>query len=184
MAKKEKDLRYLKKRGKKGMFYFYGMIKGRRYHLALSADLDEAIALRDQYLYEINKLGGIQREYPHPHNTNGDLLFGEVATLWANVHEVQTSTMKDYKSAMNTYILPKYGNMPIKDIRRTDIIPFRKELPCSNKRINNIFVPMRCVFRFALEEEYIDKNPMALIKNLPETPLTFIRYHWMKFLSF
>ena len=29
---------------------------------------------------------------------------------------------------------------------------------------------MRCVFRFTLEEEYIDKSPMALIKNLPETP--------------
>jgi len=170
MAKKEKDMRYLKKRGKKGMFYFHGMLKGKRYNLALSADLDEAITLRDQYLYEINKFGGIQREYPHPHNPNSDPLFGEVATLWANIHEVQASTMKDYKSAMNTYILPKYGNMPIKDIRRTDIIPFRKKLPCSNKRINNIFVPMRCVFRFALEEEYIDKNPMALIKNLPETP--------------
>lgn len=168
--KKEKDMRYLKKRGKNGMYYFQGMLKSKRYNMALSTDEDEAIDIRDLYLYEIHKFGDIQREEALPIQLNGEMLFGEVATIWAENHEVQASTMKDYKSAMNTYILPKYGNMPIKNIRRTDIIPFRKELLCSNKRKNNIFVPMRCVFRFALEEEYIDKNPMALVKNLHEVP--------------
>jgi len=162
MAKKKNH--HLEQRG--DTWHLVAMSGGKRIKKALSKSVLEARRLRDEYLEDIRLTGDISKPKVH---TDG-MLFGEVATQWAEVHEVEASTMKDYKSALNTYILPEYGNTPIEDIRRTDIILFRKKLPCSNKRKNNVFVPMRCVFRFALEEEYLEKNPMALVKNLTETP--------------
>ena len=74
--------------------------------------------------------------------------------------------MKDYRCAMNHYILPRFGNVPIKDIDFLDVEEFRSKLKCTNKRKNNVFVPMRSLMRFALKAGLIDKNPMDLIENL------------------
>ncbi len=169
MAKKrDKDLRYLKRRGKNGMFYFQGMLKSKRYNVALSTDEAEAIRLRDQYLYEINKFGDIQREEPKTAQPEDGMLFGEVAQQWVIIaqRKVKSSTLRDYRGAMNYYILPHFGNTPIRDISFLDVEKFTAKLTCSHKRINNILVPMRAVFTFALRAGYIEKNPMDLVENL------------------
>jgi integrase len=63
----------------------------------------------------------------------------------------------------------KYGvhyNIPIAQIGYIDIETFRSQLPCSNKRKNNVLVPMRSIMKFAFDGEIIEKNPMAKVKNL------------------
>lgn len=166
MAKKSKNLDNMEKRGT--VWYFRKAHNGKLYHERLSENQTEAINLRDNFLYELRNFGSIQSNHPDPDMLKKDKgrLFGEVALEWVAVHEVEASTMKDYKSAMNTYILPAFGNRPIADISRVEIVEFRKDLPCSNKRKNNILVPFRCVLKFAEEEEIIEKNPMKLVKNL------------------
>jgi site-specific recombinase XerD len=67
---------------------------------------------------------------------------------------------------MNHYILPYFGNTPISQIGFIDIETFMAKLTCSAKRINNVLVPMRAVMYFALRAEWIEKNPMTLVKNL------------------
>ncbi len=79
---------------------------------------------------------------------------------------MKASTLADYKDAMNTYILPQFGNFPISKITFLDIESFMAKLTCSAKRINNVLVPMRGVMHFALRAELIDKNPMDLVANL------------------
>ena len=160
MAKNKKH--HLEKRG--DVWHFVAMVDGKRIKKALSTSITQARQLRDIHLKEINLYGDIRK--PEPKKTTK--LFGEVAQQWAKIKakQVKSSTLKDYRGAMNYYILPRFGDVPIADIGYLDIEEFRAGLKCSSKRNNNILVPMRSLFAFALKAELIDKNPMALVENL------------------
>ena len=162
MAKKNKKDHHLKKR--RDVWYFEAMVRGKRIKKALSGSITDARILRDKYLKEISLLGDIQRNEP----VKESKLFGEVAQQWAKImsQKVKSSTMKDYRGAMNYYILPKFGNVPINDIDFRGVEEFRSTMKCSNKRKNNVLVPMRSLMKFAFRAELIDKNPMDLVENL------------------
>jgi len=147
----------------KDIWYFESMVKGRRTKKALSESVTEARSLRDQYLKEIQLYGDIQQ--PQPVNDSGPL-FGELAKEWIKIKEkeIKSSTLRDYRSSMNYHILPKLGNSPIRDIGYLDIKRFVGKLSCSSKRINNVLVPLRSLFEFAQLSEFIEKNPMDLVK--------------------
>jgi integrase len=146
------------------VWYFEAMVRGKRIKKALSGSITESRRLRDKYLKEISVYGNIQINEP----VKETKLFGEVAQQWAEImsQKVKSSTLKDYRGAMNYYILPRFGNVPINDIDFLDVEEFRSKLKCSNKRINNVLVPMRSLMKFALRAGLIDKNPMDLVENL------------------
>jgi integrase len=162
MAKKNKKDHNLEKR--EDVWYFVAMVNGKRIKKALSGSITESRRLRDENMKEISVYGDIQKNEP----VKETKLFGEVAQQWAEImsQKVKSSTLKDYRGAMNHYILPRFGNLPIKDIDFLDVEEFRSKLKCSNKRKNNVFVPMRSLMRFALRAGLIDKNPMDLVENL------------------
>ena len=153
---------HLEKRGE--VWYLVLMADGRRIKKALSTSVTEARRLRDNHLNEVRLNGDISR--PEPVKTSK--LFGEVAQQWAKIKKgkVKASTLRDYRSAMNTYILPRFGNTPIDGITFLDVEEFISELKCTAKRVNNILVPMRSVMQFALRAELIEKNPLTLVRNL------------------
>ncbi len=178
MAKKNKKDHHLKKR--EDVWYFEVMVNGKRIKKALSTSITEARRIRDKYLKEINVYGAIQRSEP----VKEAKLFGEVAQQWIKImlQKVKSSTLEDYRGSMNYYILPIFGNEPIKDIDFLDVEEFRSEMKCSNKRKNNVLVPMRSVMKFALKAGLIEKNPMDLVDNLkvskPEIqPLSIEKVH-------
>ncbi len=146
------------------VWYFIKMVKGKRIKRPLSTSLLEARRMRDRLLKEILIHGDIQRNEPEPDSK----LFGEVAQQWVKIKakKVKSSTLTDYKGAMNYYVLPRFGNVPITDIGYVDIEEFVCDLNCSNKRINNVLVPVRALFKFALKAGLIDRNPMDLVENL------------------
>ncbi len=162
MAKKNKKDHHLEKR--EDVWYFVAMVNGKRVKKALSRSITEARTLRDDYINEINLYGFIKKDEP----VKESKLFGEVAQQWVKImpQKVKSSTLKDYRGALNYYILPKFGNVPIKDIDFLDIEEFRSDMKCSNKRKNNVLVPMRSLMKFALRAGLIDKNPMDLVENL------------------
>lgn len=53
-----------------------------------------------------------------------DLTFGKVAKLWAKEHKVKHSTWRDYRSAMNKYVLPEFKDTPIKEMTSSDVKKF------------------------------------------------------------
>jgi integrase len=132
---------------------------------ALSTSLTEAKRLRDQLLKEILVYGAIQK--PQGESENGPL-FGELAEKWAKIKtaDIKGSTMRDYRSAMNLYVLPKLGNQPIRQITYLDIEEFKADLKNSAKRVNNILVPIRSVFTMAFKEGIIKDNVMTRVDNL------------------
>jgi integrase len=90
-----------------------------------------------------------------------------VAEKWANIKstQIKASTMRDYRSSMNHYILPKYGNTPIRRISYLDVEDFISDLECSTKRINNVLVPMRSVFKLAYKSGMVEQNVMSMVEN-------------------
>ena len=166
MAKNKKN-HHLRKIG--GVWYFEKMVNGKRIKKALGGSVTEARRLRDQYLKEILVYGGIQEPDPEE---DGGVLFGEFAKTWANIKakEIKNSTMRDYRSAMNLYVLPRFGNTPIKDVTYLDLDRFKSELNCSSKRINNILVPMRSIFKMAFKSGIVDDNIMLKVDNLRSDP--------------
>ena len=95
--------------------------------------------------------------------------FGSVAKEWANIHKkkVKYTTWRDYRSAMNTHVLPIFKDTPIDDISYMNIENFISKLDCSGKRINNILVPMRSVFKMAFKNGYVQENVMDKVDNRP-----------------
>ena len=157
----------LEKRG--SVWNFVAMVNGKRIKKALSSSITEARRLRDKYLEEIRFNGDIQRTVPEA----GGLLLGEVVAMWAKkkVKRVKASSWRDYRSILNYHLLPKFGNIPIKDITFDDVEDFVDGLSCGNKRKNNILVPMRSVFEYASKRGIVDTNIMLYVDNLkPEDP--------------
>jgi len=153
---------HLLKRG--DTWYFRKKVRGKWIKKGLSTSVTEARRLRDEYLKEIVVYGDIQK--PQVSQDEG-LLFGEVAKEWIEIkaREIKSSTLRDYRSSMNYHILPRLGNLPIKDIGYLEIKRLTATLSCSGKRLKNVMVPMREVFKFAQLAGFIDKNPMSLVAN-------------------
>jgi integrase len=99
---------------------------------------------------------------------NENPLFDELAEkwYWIRSRQIKASTMRDYRSCMNVYILPEFGNCPIGEISYLDIEEFKAGLDVSTKRVNNVLVPMRSVFTMAFKEGIIRDNVMARVDNL------------------
>lgn len=151
---------------KRGEVWYFRMRKGKQViRKTLSTSITEARRLRDDLLRDLALYGDIQR--PQPAN-DGNPLFGELAEKWYRIRskQIKSSTMRDYRSCMNVYILPEFGNCPIGDISYLDIEEFKAGLEVSTKRINNVLVPMRSVFTMAFKEGIIRDNVMARVDNL------------------
>jgi integrase len=148
----------------RNVWYFEKMVDGKRTKMALSECVTEARRLRDQYLLEIRVYGCIQRDLDSKENGP---LFGELAQRWAKITEkrVKYSTYRGYRTAMNAYILKHFGNTPINQISYLDIEEFISDLDCSAKRINNLLVPLRGVFKLAHKSSIIEQNVMSMVEN-------------------
>ena len=124
----------------------------------------EAIRLRDKLLENYRLHGQLQVNF----NTDENLTFGQVAKEWASIHQntVAYSTWRDYRSAMNTHVLPAFKDITIKDIQYLDVERFKAGLDCGARRVNNVLIPMRSVFKMAHKQDYIQENVMLKVDNL------------------
>lgn len=172
MAKMKKD-HHLEERN--GIWYFKMMVKGKRHFEQLSSSVMEARTIRDQRLKEI-EMHGRQNSTAQTDSTSSveeGMLFGDVVISWSQRQEdrikkdqLKTSTWRDWKGILNSQVLPTWGDMPIKSIDIAQIEVFVDELTCGPKRVNNILVPLRGIFRFAKRQGFIVENPMLDIDNL------------------
>ncbi len=156
MANKNKH--HLKKRGP-----FWYFRKGDHLQSLETTLLTEAIRIRDTLLenYRITGRYNIIKDET--------LTFGSIVKRWAKIHstKIKYSTWKDYRSAMNAHILPYFGDMLIEDITYMKVENFILTLGCSPKRVNNILIPMRSVFKMVFKEGLVKENVMMKIDNLP-----------------
>lgn len=149
---------------KRGNVWYFRIRKGKQViRKTLSTSIIEARKLRDNLLKDISR-----QDNNVLSNPANNPLFSEIVDKWYQVRSqhIKYSTMRDYQSTMNLYLLPHFGKRPIRDISYFDIEEFIAGLKCSPKRINNILVPMRSVFTMAYKQGIITDNVMLKVDNL------------------
>jgi integrase len=85
--------------------------------------------------------------------------------------ELAPRTRSGYATQLDRRIIPHFGNIPIRQIRRRDIKKWRNELLAAGESasvINATIAVLRSILSQALEEEVIDNHPAMRLKPLPE----------------
>ena len=80
------------------------------------------------------------------------------------------STRRGYEQIARCYLLPYFGKMELNRIRRRDVQDCMNRLVAKKlgrRTLNNIRTCLRSIFREAIRDEYLDKNPASDI-DLPE----------------
>ncbi|MDQ6995642.1 MAG: site-specific integrase [Mariprofundaceae bacterium] len=75
------------------------------------------------------------------------------------------STIREYESSQRM-IIKAIGDKLVKNVTTLEIREWMNSLTCSNKRINNMIVPLRGMFKDLYADGVIDRDPMDRIKNL------------------
>lgn len=92
----------------------------------------------------------------------GRLTVGEYAARWYPAQDLAASTMQNYRNHLETHILPKFGDVQLRDLLRTDVDAWRKEAR-EAKYADTTFLGWLAVLRVmlsdAVEEGLIDRNP-------------------------
>jgi len=79
---------------------------------------------------------------------------------------LQKSTWRDYRSSIEHHLKPQFGEMRLVDVTSSAIKTWIGGLTISNKRINNVLIPLRTIFDDAYSDGVIDRNPVSRISNL------------------
>ena len=107
--------------------------------------------------------------------------FKEQSEEWLKERKlyVKPSTLRDDLSIFKNYLNPYFGEMSLSRIMEADIERFISTLGhLSPKRINNIMVPLKTLFKTAYRRKEIKENPCQFIRKLREPkpeifPLSF-----------
>lgn len=107
--------------------------------------------------------------------------FKDYAREWLREHAVRLkpSTRAEWDSTFNRYLLPCFGDLYLSRIEEADIERFISSLVhLSPKRINNILVPLKTLFRTARRRQEVRQNPCEYVRPLrvekaPIDPLSF-----------
>lgn len=78
---------------------------------------------------------------------------------------------KEKKRFIELHALPIWGDMPIANIKKKDVIALLDKLMANNRpyAANNVFIPLRKLFNWAAERDIIEFSPCTHIK-LPVQP--------------
>ena len=86
--------------------------------------------------------------------------------LAAKKRSIASSTYDSYESAVRHNLIPSFGHLRISDLTTQAVNQWIGGLIISNKRINNVLIPLRGMLGDAFSDGAIDRNPMDRIKNL------------------
>jgi integrase len=130
---------------------------------------DEALRLRNKILGEISSesYAAIKR-----------VTFAEMADIWLERYPVlrgmKPSTIRDYRSAFRAHWVPAFGTRDLASITLDDlqrVVAGKLEAGLSKRRMADIIVPLKTMFRWAVRWNYLRVNPATdLQKPKYETP--------------
>ena len=96
--------------------------------------------------------------------------FYENVFLPAKKREIVSSTVQSYNSLFSNYVLPAFGDIPIKEITSSDIRAFQNKMleSCAVITVNHRMKKVSCVFEMAVELEVIESNPCNRVSSIKE----------------
>lgn len=93
--------------------------------------------------------------------------FGELAQIYLDTVSVSANTRNEYRKVLMRYWMPIYAVRPVDSISATEL---RRTIAAaewsSAKTRNNALIPLRGVLEIAVQDEWIERNPTANVKNL------------------
>lgn len=95
--------------------------------------------------------------------TVGEALDGYIE---ASRRTCELSTWRNYRSAVEHHLKPNFGSIRLIDLTTAHIKSWIGGLTISNKRINNVLIPLRTVMNDAFADGLIERNPVQRITNL------------------
>ncbi|OQY18130.1 MAG: hypothetical protein B6I36_07665 [Desulfobacteraceae bacterium 4572_35.1] len=96
-------------------------------------------------------------------NNGPETTTGTFLTNWLEDKKptLKASTYEDYLKTIKNRLVPEFGDIPLADLRRADVREWVSGLDCSRKRIANLISPLRSALEDAVEDDYIQSNPLA-----------------------
>jgi integrase len=97
------------------------------------------------------------------------MTLGHYAPIWLGTLAKAKSTTKDYTNTINNFWVPRLGHKAMAEIVHTDCataVAEKSKVGTSGKRINNMLIPVRKLFKAAVADRIIDRSPFAEIENL------------------
>lgn len=76
------------------------------------------------------------------------------------------STWRNYRSAVEFHLKPTFGDLRLADLTTAKIKSWLGGLTITNKRINNVLIPLRTILNDAFSDGLIDRNPIIRVNNL------------------
>lgn len=87
--------------------------------------------------------------------------FGEYAERWLSLRDHRGETARSYETVFRLHILPTFASRPLRQIRPADVQDWILELAKDHSpaSVKTYFVKLLGVFRSALDDELITRNP-------------------------
>ena len=99
-------------------------------------------------------------------------------SLDAALETASEGTINDYTRILNKHVIPVFGNYKPDEISVGMFKTFQKDLriksKLARKTILNVRAAFNCIYRYAVDEEIVDKNPIMLVK----TPASKLFVHF------
>jgi len=70
------------------------------------------------------------------------------------------STWMDYKNSSLNHLIPVFGELRLNEVKRSSVKNWASGLIVSQKRLNNLLLPLRGALREAHDDEVIDRDPL------------------------
>lgn len=138
----------------------------KKYAERLKGEIELAIAKGEYTLEQYAKhfpLSKISKAIPK--QAKSVPTFKELSNTWLlSISSYATGTINNYKKSLNFW-LQKIGDMPISGIQYSTLLSISNSQGWQAKNRNNMLIPVRRTFDLAVNDEIIEKNPCALIKN-------------------
>lgn len=123
-----------------------------------------------------NSKGAVKRSSNKGHHITIESAL--IAWLREKEQRCEKSTIRGYSSAVYYYLIRQFGSLTLGELKRGAIIEWIDNLDISNKRKNNVLIPLRGIYKTALQNEQISFNPLHLIDYYsvdPREPQPFTR---------
>ncbi|MCP4978375.1 MAG: site-specific integrase [Maribacter sp.] len=111
--------------------------------------------------------GAYKDKFIHSNAEKLTIKIGLERWLTKQNRKCQKSTLRDYSSAIHYHLIPAFGHFTISELKISDIEDWITSLLISNKRINNVLIPLRRLFDEKFKEGILSKNLFQIYKNLP-----------------
>ena len=133
--------------------------------IVYSKDYEE---MKKKFINEFNRqtAGLPNQTCKMEHHNSCDILFGTYGEQWLETKKkmVKPSTFHEYERVFNRDVVPRYGELKLKDITRAmlqnDLLRIFETTP---KKAEKMQLMLSCIFNMA-EEDYQIRNPMKKVE--------------------